>query len=79
MAKKIEVKLIVNIQDYENLTARIAVDYDKKQIKTIREVCFIKYLKDMMDQHAQPILYAASALAELNEKTIEHEGCCDEF
>lgn len=73
MAKKIEVKLIVNIQDYENLTARIAVDYDKKQIKTIREVCFIKYLKDMMDPHAQPIVYAASGLAALHEKAIEHK------
>lgn len=76
MDKKIEVKLTVNIKDYEHLTANIAVNYDKKQIKTIREVCFVKYLKDMLEQHVQPIVYAANLLAELNETTIEHEDCC---
>ena len=75
MAKKIEVKLIVNIKDYENLTAGVVVDFDKKQIKTIRELCLANYLKEVMDQHAQPIVYAASALAELSEKAIEHEDC----
>ena len=49
MAKKIEVKLIVNIHDYENLTAGVAINYDKKQIKTIRDACFVAYLKDMLE------------------------------
>lgn len=71
MAKKIEVKLIVNIHDYENLTAGVAINYDKKQIKTIRDACFVAYLKDMLEQHAQPIIYAASTLAELNAEKIE--------
>ena len=75
MAKKIEIKLIVNIHDYENLTAGVAVNYDKKQIKTIRELCLVNYLKELMDQHAQPIVYAASGLAALHEKAIEHKDC----
>ena len=36
MAKKIEVKLIANIKDYENLTVNITVDFDKELIKAIR-------------------------------------------
>lgn len=79
MAKKIEAKLIASIKDYENLTVNITVDFDKELIKAIRQVCLIKYLKDILEQNAQSIVYAANILAELNEKTIEHEDCYDEY
>jgi len=70
MEKTIEVKLIVKINDDEDIIAEVLLNIDKNFLNSTRDIYFAKYLKEITVQHAEAIIYSACRLAELHDELI---------